>query len=761
MKRFSPLISKHIVSTVLPYFIFSWLLLSVILFVQQGSHFADIFFNANIPKNLIWQLSLALVPNVIAFTCPMAVLIGVVIGLSRMQSDSEIVAVRAAGIGNLQMTFPVVIVGLLLSAFTLSINMYGIPYAAKVVKKVVLQTALYKLESPIEPGVFNTEVNGYTIYVKDGDLQKGSWKNVFIYNEDAASKKTRLITSQEGRIDSKDNESELVLSNALVSTISAENEKENLISEKIREIRFGIPTRRGEIVQKLSDSDETPQELGLNELSRFAANKTGKEKTEAEILWQRRVILSLNPLIFAILGAALVIRFNRGGQGFGIILALVGLLIHYLLTLLGEQLARTNQISVGAAGIIPVVATLSVTTWFYLSRRIFVGNFINFTDFRFPRLRLPEFFKTGGKKSSFELRSQILDFDITLNLLRYFALTFCFLTSIYLIFTAFELWKFAGEIENGFFILIEYLVFLLPFIYIQLAPSVLMIAVLATFVVKSRQNEIVAWTSAGQSIYRLLLPCFVLMTFAGFVNWQFQERILPAANQRQDELRAFIRNRGKSTAKAGKYWIAERERIFSFEMDGNPGGASQKVKNLSIYEFSGDHSALRKIYKTPFAVWEKHSIKLSDGATETVWENGKVTVAAVPHLTLEQKANPFANFYQKPNHLTAEGVKNLSQTSESDVMRRNYAVALQKKYATPFLPFIIALFTLPFSLSLNRKGRIATIGYAVGVWLLFTGLTSVFEQFGLNDFLSPDFAVWSPIFLFGIIGAYLLSKIKT
>src|SRR5688572_5815344 len=110
--RLSLTISRYIIGAILPYFVFSWLLLSVILFAQQATRFADIFFSANIPANLVWQLTLALVPNVIAFTCPMAVLVGVIIGLSRMQSDSELVAIRASGVGNFEITIPVLILGL-------------------------------------------------------------------------------------------------------------------------------------------------------------------------------------------------------------------------------------------------------------------------------------------------------------------------------------------------------------------------------------------------------------------------------------------------------------------------------------------------------------------------------------------------------------------------------------------------------------------------------------------------------------------------
>lgn len=761
MKRSSLLISKYLLQAVLPYFAFAWLLTSVILFAQQAGKYSDILFNANIPRNLIWQLTLALVPNIVAFTCPMALLIGVIIGLSRMQGDSELIAIRAAGVGNLQILFPVVLFGIFLSVFTFLVNLYGVPTAAKIVRKVALQTALYKLESPIEPGVFNTEINGYTIYVKDGDVEKGTWKNIFIYNENKEDKTTRLITSQEGRIDSKEEVSELVLDKANVNTISTAENQEKLISENVEQVRLTIPTRRSEITEKLGKSEEVPEEMGLSGLSALAEIKEGREKTEVQILWQRRIILSLTPLLFAVLGVALVLRFNRAGRGFGIFLALLTLLVHYLLTLVGEQLARTNQISVLTAGMIPVAASLFLIVWFFQSKRIFSSGGIwrsltrhNSTD---ANLKTEKIFKS---KFYLNFSTAILDFDIVKNLFKYFLLTFVFLTFVYLIFTAFELWKFAGEMNGGFTILLEYLFYLLPFIYIQLAPSALMIATLATFVVKTRQNEIVTWTAAGQSIYRLLLPCFVLMIFVGALNWQIQEKILPSANRTQDSLRALIRGRGVPANKQGRYWMAGERRIYSFEFD--PKGATNRlVKNLSIYEFSGDGTRLESIYKTDSADWRKEKIVFSSDAKQTIWERGKVFVRETPNLELTHNVNPFTSYYEKPSHLNTVQTKEFLESTESEYERKNYETALEKKRTTPFLPFVITLFTAPFALSLSRKGRVVTISYAVGIWLLFVGVNGVFEQFGLNGYVSPQIAIWSPVIFFTILGIYLLTKVKT
>lgn len=181
MKRFSWLISKYLIQAILPYFIFSWLLVSVILFVQQASRYTEIFFNSTIPQNLVWQLSLALIPNVIVFTCPMAILIGTIIGLSKLQSDSELISIRASGVGNFQITLPIIFLGIALSLFTFCINLYGVPFAAQLVRKIALETTLYKLESPIEPGVFNAEINGFTIYVRDGNFQTGVEKRFYPY----------------------------------------------------------------------------------------------------------------------------------------------------------------------------------------------------------------------------------------------------------------------------------------------------------------------------------------------------------------------------------------------------------------------------------------------------------------------------------------------------------------------------------------------------------------------------------------------------
>ncbi|MEO5859833.1 MAG: LptF/LptG family permease [Pyrinomonadaceae bacterium] len=759
--RTSLTISRYLIGAIVPYFLSAWLLLSVILFVQQASRFSDIFFSVNIPTNLIWQLAAALIPNVIAFTCPMAALVGIVIGLTKMQGDSELVAIRAAGVGNLQILFPIALLGMCLTGFTFLVNLYGVPFASRLVRNVAMQTAIYKLESPIEPGVFNTEVAGYTIYVKDGDITDGRWKNIFIHTENAKTGEVRLITSKQGRIDSSDQLSELVLEDGLSTTITTDGRgPEKFVSEKIGEVRFAIKTRRDELVQRLSSSESSVEELGLNELSEYAKNREGKESLEAGILWQRRVLLSLTPLIFAILGAGLVLRFNRGGRGFGLVVSLLSLITYYLLAFLGEQLIRTGRFGILSGGLLPVGSALLAIIWLSLGIRLnwFSGlaEILEQVHERVSSL----ISRDRGQSLFRDMTTGLRDFDALVNLVRYYLLTLAFLSSIFLIFTAFELWRYAGTMDGGVSILVRYLVYLTPFVYLQLAPSAAMVSILATFVIKSRQNEIVTWTAAGQSVYRLLVPCFGLMLLLGLVNFGIQEIVAPGANLLQDRFRQQLRSRG-SYASAGGYWVADQSRIYSFVYNEQASDNRNRINTFRVYEFADNGGELQTVYRSDFAHWSGDRIILNGSVKKTSLSHGEVSNSVEEVGEVFARSDPFKEVRKKPSQLSITEARARRDASESGLERDLFSVAIERKWSTIVLPFIIALFTAPFALSLNRKGKAATVSFAVGLWLIFMAATSVFEQFGLNGTLPAYVAVWTPLSLFATLGIYLLTRVRT
>ena len=249
--RISPKISIYLLRSIGPYFLFSWVLLSTILFVQQAGRFADIFFSANIPSILVWQLAIALIPNVIAFTCPMAVLVGVIIGLSKMQGDSELVAIRAAGVGNLHIALPIAVLGICLSVFAFLINLYGVPLAASIVRTVALQTAIYKSNRRSNPAFLTPRSPLHSLRKR----RRYKQRHVEEYLHPHGKPKTgevRLITSSDGRIDSSGEKSDLC-SLTRSRPLFQKPIRREFVSEKLGAIRFAIQTKRGDLIDKLGN----------------------------------------------------------------------------------------------------------------------------------------------------------------------------------------------------------------------------------------------------------------------------------------------------------------------------------------------------------------------------------------------------------------------------------------------------------------------------------------------------------------------------
>src|SRR2546423_13847119 len=215
------LISRYVLKSALPYVLLSLLLLTAILLTQQAGRFTELALSADLPFSLAAEITAALLPSVTILTLPVAVLAGIMIGYSRMGSDSEIVAMRAAGVGTWGLLWPVLLIGLLATFATTYLQMKEAPQAARDLRRAALQGALRKLESPVEPRTFNTEIPGYVIYVRDGDKARGVWGRVFLYAQEKDGT-IRLVTANNGRIDSSAEQSELVLSDAISTSLPAE-----------------------------------------------------------------------------------------------------------------------------------------------------------------------------------------------------------------------------------------------------------------------------------------------------------------------------------------------------------------------------------------------------------------------------------------------------------------------------------------------------------------------------------------------------------
>ncbi|MGQ0761462.1 MAG: LptF/LptG family permease [Acidobacteriota bacterium] len=756
------IIERYILRTILPYAAAALVLLTGILFVQQSGRYFETIFRTTVPAQFLYGLSLAILPTVLVFTIPMAVLSGTIIGLGRMGSDSELIAMRAAGVSRRQIVLPALVIGQLATVVALQLNLSEAPHAQQDLRALGARAALYKLDSPVEPQTFTTDIPGYVIYVREGDKSRGQWGGVFIQTKEADGS-TRLITARSGRIDSSAEKSELVLQDAVQTKLPAgEAADQQYVVERLDQLRILFNTGRNELIARLQKSENKPDEMGFRALRRFINESTGPQRREGVFLLHKRIALGLSPLVFAFLGAVLAMRFRRGSRGFGALTSLVVMVTYYLLVVAGEQLTRGGTLPPVVGGWLATSLVLIFALVLLLVNQTFSFSLRRATTDRAPRAEVKTQKQTARRRWTVRFPT-LLDTSVVRTMALSFLFAFVALVIVFNIFTGFELWRFLVTRGGGVKLLGEYLFFLLPLVSVELFPGSVLVAALLTYALIARRREAIAWWASGQSVYRLMLPGLIFaMVIAGGL-WLIQERIMPAANVKQDDLRARIRGNVTQSTLGERRWLVstDQRRIYSYEFDDQ----AQALIKPSIYEFDPARiSELKRVMNGGSARWVgPNRIEI----TNAKWfdlDKPLVATQSAQGLLLDGVDSPrvFRPTVDRPSQLDASRLREYIKTLKArGADTAVLAVGLQRKYAAPFSVIIMALIGMPLAVSLGRKSTVLALCSAVVVSLLFWLISSGFQQLGEHALLPPAVAVWAPIAIFAGGAFYFISRVRT
>jgi len=102
-------------------------ILTFVVFTREFGRLTELLIRKNADVFTIFKVVLSILPSILIFTVPIAFLVGTLIGFARLSTESEIVAMRAGGIGLYQILFPVLKVSLLVAAVTLCLTMFLLP----------------------------------------------------------------------------------------------------------------------------------------------------------------------------------------------------------------------------------------------------------------------------------------------------------------------------------------------------------------------------------------------------------------------------------------------------------------------------------------------------------------------------------------------------------------------------------------------------------------------------------------------------------
>jgi LPS export ABC transporter permease LptG len=753
----------------MPYLLLTFLILTAVLLTQQAGKVTEALSSTGASLSFAFNLVLGVLPGIILFTLPMAVLIGTATGFARMGSDSELVIFRSSGLSNWRLALPPLALGLLCALITI-LNAFVIaPKATRSARQAVLRMTIEKLETPIQPGTFNT-LPGKLIYVREGDETSGEWRKVFIHWSDPGGD-LRLVTARSGRIDLTADQTELVLHDAMVTTLpsselGARSGSKQVVTEKSEQLRVRLNTGRSALLTQLARPEDY-DEMGWDTL--LQALREGPISKRGELLssLHKRLALAITPLPFVLLGVGLGGRARRGGRALGAILAIASMICFYLIFLGGDYLTRTGVVSPLAGAWFATILAL-VAGVFLVSLKANKNSSFPFVK----KLSAKNISSSGGRGNESRVMRRVsflglLDRSIIGALVWYFVLALLGLVAVFLIFTFFETLRFVAVDGSRSKLVTLYLLYLSPLAATGVTPVATLISILVTYALMARRSEAISWWSSGQSLYRLALPSLWFVFGVCALLWVVQERVLPNANARQEELRSRLRSGAiRTDASSGYLWLTDSARtLYSYKYE----AGSDTVREPTLYKFDPEGVFLEEIVSGS-------SAKQSPGGGVILENVAYFKLLPVQERKRQQppsdlfidEATTFQLFKPQLKKLTEYSTAELSTYLNQVVAQEHgseqvtyLTIALWKRRLDPISPVVMWINGLPLALAFGRRSAMVPLLIAVVIGTLYWLGTNLFSQIGSHGILSPPAAVFSLPLLFLLTGTYFLSKAKT
>src|SRR5947207_11460186 len=193
------ILTRYILGEVISHALVGIAVFTFVLFTRDLGHILDLVVRNSAPLPSVLRLFLFTLPVAFTYTIPMGVLVGILIGLSRLAADSEITAMRASGIGVWTFLRVISIFAVVAWIVALFNAAYLAPQAQAALGRLEDRLKASQVSFEVQPRVFYEGFPQLVLYVQDVKSAQGAaiWKGVFIADISTPSA-PRITLAQQG-----------------------------------------------------------------------------------------------------------------------------------------------------------------------------------------------------------------------------------------------------------------------------------------------------------------------------------------------------------------------------------------------------------------------------------------------------------------------------------------------------------------------------------------------------------------------------------
>ncbi|HZU30988.1 MAG TPA: LptF/LptG family permease, partial [Candidatus Angelobacter sp.] len=336
--------TRYILKEVLWHGLIGTSVFTFVIFMRDVTRILELVVRNSAPIPSVAELFFFTLPVALKVTIPMGVLVGILLGLSRMAADSEVTAMRASGVSVRKFLKIISIFGIVAWLIALVNTVVIEPRSAAALAQLQNNLASAQISFEVQPHVFYEGFKNHVLYVEDVSSASGAavWKNVF--DADISIPGAPKITiAKEAVVSSAGNDTirlHLINGETHDTNTRTPPDQYTITTFEATDIAISLPP-----VPKPAQEALPVAQLTTRDLFRQTYNPNKELARWYWIEFHRRLALPTACLVLVLIGIPLGLSAKKGGKGAGFLLTIVLVFVYYFLSIIGVSLARGGKMS--------------------------------------------------------------------------------------------------------------------------------------------------------------------------------------------------------------------------------------------------------------------------------------------------------------------------------------------------------------------------------------------------------------------------------
>lgn len=358
-------LSAYVTGRIIPPFLVGLLAFTLVFLAGRITRLIELVVSRGAPLDQVAKLFALILPTLLETTMPMAFLLGILYGCGRLARDNETLAFKACGVGPVHFLIPVLLLGLAVSLLTLGLSILVRPAANLAVKKELYAVAKNRAGSLLREKVFNDFFPKVLVYVDRIVPPGNTFQGILIVDQRDPDAEHLII----GRVallrsDEAGNSVSLRLYDGMVHERRRDPSHFSRTSFNVYNLSLKLDR-----LAALDDEPGNPEEMSMRSLRESIRAKTARGLGAIPEMMElhRRFAFPFAPLVFAVLGLAIVLAPSRSsaGRSHGVTACIAWLFAYYALFAVGTAMGENGKIPPALALWLPNLVVGCIAAWLF------------------------------------------------------------------------------------------------------------------------------------------------------------------------------------------------------------------------------------------------------------------------------------------------------------------------------------------------------------------------------------------------------------